>query len=241
MLVSVIKSVTRRVLPGGKSFRRLPFGPAAGCTMKVNLHHDLRLFLGFYEIETQKWFKTLVHPGYKSFDVGGAGGYDALLLSKLSNGAPVISFECDDVLVSEMAETFARNAYPIKAVQAFVCERNDGGHISLDAAAERYFVPDFMKLDIEGAEADALKGAAKILRKRKPSMIVGGGAPIRFEIPANTGLGSTGGGRGGIRTHGTLAGTPVFKTGRLNHSRTLPIVEDATLFSVQVRTKDVLC
>src|SRR3954468_19747173 len=25
------------------------------------------------------------------------------------------------------------------------------------------------------------------------------------------------GGRGGIRTHGTLAGTPVFKTGALNH------------------------
>src|SRR5260370_11278157 len=31
-----------------------------------------------------------------------------------------------------------------------------------------------------------------------------------------------GGGRGGIRTHGTLAGTPVFKTGALNHSATLP-------------------
>lgn len=32
------------------------------------------------------------------------------------------------------------------------------------------------------------------------------------------------GGRGGIRTHGTLAGTPVFKTGALNHSATLPTV-----------------
>ena len=32
------------------------------------------------------------------------------------------------------------------------------------------------------------------------------------------------GGRGGIRTHGTLAGTPVFKTGALNHSATLPNV-----------------
>jgi hypothetical protein len=32
----------------------------------------------------------------------------------------------------------------------------------------------------------------------------------------------TDGGRGGIRTHGTLAGTPVFKTGALNHSATLP-------------------
>jgi hypothetical protein len=30
------------------------------------------------------------------------------------------------------------------------------------------------------------------------------------------------GGWGGIRTHGTLAGTPVFKTGALNHSATHP-------------------
>src|SRR5271154_1409504 len=38
---------------------------------------------------------------------------------------------------------------------------------------------------------------------------------------ANKGKHHTGG-RGGIRTHGTLAGTPVFKTGALNHSATLP-------------------
>jgi hypothetical protein len=38
------------------------------------------------------------------------------------------------------------------------------------------------------------------------------------------------GGRGGIRTHGTLAGTPVFKTGALNHSATLPNVEISQLF-----------
>jgi hypothetical protein len=38
------------------------------------------------------------------------------------------------------------------------------------------------------------------------------------------------GGRGGIRTHGTLAGTPVFKTGALNHSATLPDFVIAKLF-----------
>src|ERR1700712_4167760 len=37
-----------------------------------------------------------------------------------------------------------------------------------------------------------------------------------------TGVLALTGGRGGIRTHGTLAGTPVFKTGALNHSATLP-------------------
>jgi hypothetical protein len=31
------------------------------------------------------------------------------------------------------------------------------------------------------------------------------------------------GGRGGIRTPDTLSGTPVFKTGAINHSATLPI------------------
>ena len=31
------------------------------------------------------------------------------------------------------------------------------------------------------------------------------------------------GGRGGIRTHGTVSRTPVFKTGSLNHSDTLPV------------------
>ena len=40
---------------------------------------------------------------------------------------------------------------------------------------------------------------------------------------------SDAGGRGGIRTHGTLAGTPVFKTGALNHSATLPSREMGSL------------
>jgi hypothetical protein len=32
------------------------------------------------------------------------------------------------------------------------------------------------------------------------------------------------GGEGGIRTPGTLSGTPVFKTGAINHSATSPAV-----------------
>ena len=31
------------------------------------------------------------------------------------------------------------------------------------------------------------------------------------------------GGEGGIRTPGTLSGTPVFKTGAINHSATSPV------------------
>jgi hypothetical protein len=36
------------------------------------------------------------------------------------------------------------------------------------------------------------------------------------------------GGRGGIRTPDTLSGTPVFKTGAINHSATLPSLKFST-------------
>jgi hypothetical protein len=43
------------------------------------------------------------------------------------------------------------------------------------------------------------------------------------------------GGRGGIRTHGTLAGTPVFKTGALNHSATLPLLRHQALGGQEIK------
>src|SRR5437868_5134056 len=46
------------------------------------------------------------------------------------------------------------------------------------------------------------------------------------------------GGRGGIRTHGALAGTPVFKTGALNHSATLPSLEFSDLAGARAPGKD---
>jgi hypothetical protein len=172
IFVDAVRVCSRICLPGGKKFRKLPIGPAAGCTMKINFHYDLRLFLGLYERETQKWFYRLVKRGYKSFDVGGAGGYDALLISKLSGRGEVVSFECEHHAVEDMRETFNRNPYPIEAVEAFVSDHNEGGKLSLDVAAERYFVPDFLKIDIEGAEDEALMGATSIITARMPSMIV---------------------------------------------------------------------
>src|ERR1043166_1259579 len=45
---------------------------------------------------------------------------------------------------------------------------------------------------------------------------------------------SDSGGWGEIRTHGTLAGTPVFKTGALNHSATHPTHSDLSPVILQL-------
>ena len=48
----------------------------------------------------------------------------------------------------------------------------EAGTITLDDLAERTFVPDVVKIDIEGAEAGALAGAGRILAERRPGLLV---------------------------------------------------------------------
>src|SRR5438093_6193259 len=58
-------------------------------------------------------------------------------------------------------------------------------------------------------------------RRTKPSSSASGTS--RVQAMARAGASRKDHGQGGIRTHGTLAGTPVFETGRFNHSRTCPL------------------
>src|ERR1700676_5441178 len=63
-----------------------------------------------------------------------------------------------------------------------------------------------------------------IARKQTTAML-----PNRKKRVLNPLISLKNGGRGGIRTHGTLAGTPVFKTGALNRSATLPSSKSSDL------------
>jgi hypothetical protein len=172
MLSAIARACKNMVLPAGPRYRKLAFGPAAGCVMRVDFRSHTKLYLGLYELEIAPYFRSMVRRGYGSFDVGGQGGYDALMLGKLSGGGRVVSFECDPAATAVMRETFALNPFPIETVEAFVAKSDGPGHVTLDAVAMRTFTPDFIKIDIEGAEADALLGAKNILATRKPGLII---------------------------------------------------------------------
>ncbi len=169
---ATLKAIKNLILPKGDHFRRLPIGPLRGSVMKIDFYHQFRQYLGLYEFELNPHFKRLVRPGMRSFDIGGKGGYSSLLLSSLSQGGQVLCFECDPPAIEELKEVVARNRWPIRLVAAFVGDRVDDSHKTIDWAAQEHFVPDFIKLDIEGAEVLALKGADRVLRERKPSLII---------------------------------------------------------------------
>jgi hypothetical protein len=171
-MANILRKVKNRVVPRGRKYYRLPFGLAAGCTIRLDLANQMMLYLGLYERELNPYFQRLVQPGFRCFDVGGQDGYDALILGKLS-GAPILSFECDPLAVQEMRATFSRNQrYEVEVIEAFVSDLDGDSTITLDRAAQQHFLPDFIKMDIEGAEVQALRGATNILYERKPAMII---------------------------------------------------------------------
>jgi hypothetical protein len=166
----------RALLPPGTKVRRLPCGIARGLRMEIDFSFQTRLYLGLYETELNRHLRALCRPGFAAFDIGGQFGYDALLMAKLTGGA-VVSVECDPLSIERMKRNFAANPSLARrlapwsaAASATTDER--AGTISLDDLAERTFLPDVVKIDIEGGEARALLGSERILGERRPGVVV---------------------------------------------------------------------
>ncbi len=135
-----------------------------------------RLYCGLYETELNSHLRRLCRPGYRAYDIGGQFGYDALIIAKLTH-AEVVSVECDPNLIREMRLNIAANpgvGNLIVVREGFVEAETDDSlnHLTLDQLAEETFVPDFVKMDIEGGEAAALRGFRSVLQTRRPSLIV---------------------------------------------------------------------
>jgi hypothetical protein len=141
--------------------------------MHIDFASQTRMYLGLYELELDRHLRRILRPGVTAFDVGAQHGYDSLAIAKRT-GARVAAFECDNACLHGMSDSFALNpelAPLIEPVPATV--GTAAGEVGLDEwAYSRGFVPDFIKIDIEGGELEALRSASRILRERHPSLIV---------------------------------------------------------------------
>jgi methyltransferase FkbM-like protein len=171
-------ALKNQALPAGPVLRRLPCGIGAGTRMEVDFHHHTKLYLGLYEIEINRYIRELCASSVSCFDVGGQTGYDALVLARLTPGR-VVSIDCDPTAAARMRRVFASNPRlrdRLSVIETTVgrCTDAAGGVRSLDeiAYSPESFVPDFVKLDIDGGEADALTGSERLLRDHRPHLIV---------------------------------------------------------------------
>jgi hypothetical protein len=171
-LMRFVITLIKRLLPQSTRYRKLFSGPAAGCVMQVDFRCHLKAYFGLYEYELLPHLRRMVRSKAKCFDIGGRDGYDALMMANLSQGK-VASFECEPAAAEQMRHTFAQNPkLSIEVMEFFVGSEDCDRNITIDRASRERFVPDFIKLDIEGAEASALEGATETLATHRPNLII---------------------------------------------------------------------
>jgi len=146
--------------------------------MEIDFDRDARFWLGVYEVELARHVRRLCAPGTASFDLGSESGYYALVFARRS-GARALAVEADSTTCERLRRNVEANpslSQRIDVLEARVGRLTDAatGAISLDDLAyrEEGFVPDLVKLDVEGNEVAALRGAERLLAERKPHIII---------------------------------------------------------------------
>lgn len=164
-------------------------GPARGLRWQrgAGIH---AAWLGTYEREKVSLFKSLVNQGDLVFDIGAHAGYFTLLAAK--HGATVVAVEPDPTNVSYLERHISRNGFSQSVIvvpavvggmsgqvefvgSGYVGQVGKGGRlvrsVTLDWLLSEFGAPSLIKMDIEGAEADAL-GAADRLLATGPSVLL---------------------------------------------------------------------
>jgi FkbM family methyltransferase len=155
-------------------------------------------WLGHYEIEKQCVVRRLVKPGMKVFDIGANAGFHTLAFARLVGASGhVWAFEPLAANVQNVRRHVALNGLTnVTVTQTAVSERvgvarfasaqsnamgrlAESGEVEVPTVSVDEFCvqagidsPDLIKLDIEGGESLALKGASRVLAQGKAAILL---------------------------------------------------------------------
>ena len=166
-------TIKAAMVPRRAGPRTIRAGIARGVRMHIDFHSQTRLYLGLYELELDRHLRRILRPGMAAFDVGAQHGYASLAIAKHTR-APVAAFDSDAACLAGLRRSVALNPELAPFIQPIEATVGSGQYaLGLDEwAYNGGFIPDFIKIDIEGGELDALRSAERILRERRPSLIV---------------------------------------------------------------------
>jgi precorrin-6B methylase 2 len=178
-MLGTLRKIKNTVVAHRATYRRLLLGIIRGCVYPINFRHDMRLYLGLAERAIRPLVTSAVRSGDRCYDIGAKDGYYTLALARMAARGWVCAVEADGESADRLTETLALNQHIGSKI---VVEKAMIGYIVDEAAAREtldhlvlargFEPPDFIKVDIEGAEHAFLAGAAELLARHHPRMII---------------------------------------------------------------------
>ena len=154
------------VVPAERRPRRIAFGPFRGITMPLSLQHQSQIYLGLFEREVHAWLVRLSRGIRSAIDIGAASGEYTLFFLTRTQAEKVWAFEPDPECLPLLRESLQLNSVEqsrrLEISTAMVSDCDGPGKATLDSLAGSIPLPCFIKMDVDGAEAEILRGAAKL-------------------------------------------------------------------------------
>lgn len=156
-------------LPGGRKARTIPFGIYRGIRAEIDFRHQFQYYLGLWEAETHPWLRRFARGINTAIDIGAASGEHTLYFAVKTGARKVYAFEPSADLCRRIRENLALNPAAaereVVILQQFVGETDGNGRVTLDSLRDSLEFPCLVKIDIDGGEVEALRGARELLRR----------------------------------------------------------------------------
>jgi len=193
-----IHAVSHRLWPRG---RRTPLevkaGLGEGLKLELDPRYETKLWRGDLEPEVQRRLGEIVRPGWVVWDVGASLGFFTLVLARLVGpSGRVVAFEPDRAAVARLERHVRVNAFDNVLIRpvvvwssagevSFGIGASDHGRIhgrvgdsderveavTLDGSLAELEPPHLVKIDVEGAEEEVLRGAGGLLERHAPIVL----------------------------------------------------------------------
>ena len=162
-LVSELKNMI--VSPERKP-RRILRGPFKDIVMSLSLRTQTQIYIGLFERETHPFLNRLTKGIATAIDIGAAYGEYTLFFLAKTRATKVLAFEPDTNLFPYLLENLRLNALEqsqrLKISSKLLGASETEREIQLDSFAASIQTPCFIKMDVDGAEEQILKGARAI-------------------------------------------------------------------------------
>lgn len=168
--LSILK---RGLLKPGLKLRTVRFGLMKGVKLYMDFSNQTQGYLGLYETETFDACRKMVSRAAWMVDVGAGIGEMSLYFMKIHGAHTVFAFEPIAEQRARFADNLAANGWASADVSLSPNFVGIGeGCTALDDMGLDVGKRGFVKIDVDGAEADVLRSGANLLRSGAADFIV---------------------------------------------------------------------